>query len=464
MSNGAELLALSRRWAEKRLSGIGEGGGRKSVCPPLIGRGMSIDSQETVPLSASELELPRCRFCSAPLRETFVDLGLSPLCESYVSAERLSSMEPFYPLHARVCEQCLLVQLEEFVTSEDIFSEYAYFSSYSDSWVAHTRDYVAMATERFGLGPDSVVIEVASNDGYLLQHVSERGIPALGIEPAANVAAAARERGIKTVVEFFGRELAGRLVADGWQANLLVANNVMAHVPDLNDFVGGMEPLLAPGGAVTIEVPHLVRLVEGNQFDTIYHEHFSYFTLLTASKVLAAHGLELFDVEELKSHGGSLRLYAQRREEKPHAVSSRVAALAEYERALGYDTLEGHRGFSARVVETKWRLLEFLIDARRAGKRVAGYGAPGKGNTLLNYCGIRTDLLGFTVDRNPYKQGQFLPGTRIPIRHPDALEHARPEYILILPWNLRDEIVAQLSDARRWGAQFVVPIPGVEVL
>jgi SAM-dependent methyltransferase len=425
---------------------------------------MSIDLQGTVSVPASRVELPGCRFCSAPLRHTFVDLGMSPLCESYVPAERLSTMEPFYPLHARVCEQCLLVQLEEFVTSEDIFSEYAYFSSYSESWVAHARDYVAMATKRFGLGPDSLVIEVASNDGYLLQHVRELRIPALGIEPAANVARAARERGIETVVEFFGRDLAARLVAEGRQANLLVANNVMAHVPDLNDFVGGMERVLAPGGVITIEVPHLVRLVEGNQFDTIYHEHFSYFSFLTASKVLAAHGLGVFDVEELKTHGGSLRLYAQRRDERPHPVAARVAALAEHERALGYDTVEGHDGFSPRVIETKWRLLEFLIGARRQGKRIAGYGAPGKGNTLLNYCGIRTDLLEFTVDRNPYKQGRFLPGTRIPIRHPDALEQARPDYILILAWNLKDEIVEQLSDARRWGVQFVVPIPGVQVL
>ena len=425
---------------------------------------MTTDLQDTIALPSADVGLPSCRFCTAPLRHTFVDLGMSPLCESYVPAERVGSVEAFYPLHARVCESCLLVQLEEFVAAEDIFTEYAYFSSYSDSWVAHARDYVDMATRRFGLSSESLVVELASNDGYLLQHVTDRGIPALGIEPAANVAPVARERGIETVIEFFGRELASRLVAEGRQADLLVANNVMAHVPDLNDFVGGMEPLLAPGGAVTIEVPHLLRLVEGNQFDTIYHEHFSYFSLLTARKVLGAHGLEVFDVDELKSHGGSLRIYAQRPAERPNEVSPRVEALIERERALGFDTLEGHAGFSPLVMETKWRLLEFLIARRREGKRIAGYGAPGKGNTLLNYCGIRTDLLEFTVDRNPYKQGQYLPGTRIPIRHPDALEQARPDYILILPWNLKDEIVSQLSDARRWGAQFVVPIPEVEVL
>ena len=425
---------------------------------------MHTELRDHIDEQPADAPLPSCRFCGAPLRRTFVDLGMSPLCESYVPAERLGAMEPFYPLHVRICESCLLVQLEEFVAPEDIFTEYAYFSSYSDSWVAHARTYVDMAVERFDIGPDSLVIEVASNDGYLLQHVVERGIPALGIEPAANVAVAAQEKGIETVVEFFGRDLAARLVAEGRRADLLAANNVMAHVPDLNDFVGGMEPLLAPRGVVTIEVPHLLRLVEDNQFDTIYHEHFSYFSLLTARKVLAAHGLEVFDVDELKSHGGSLRMYAQRRSTGRRPVGPKVEALLERERALGFDTLEGHAGFSARVEETKWRLLEFLIGCRREGKRVAGYGAPGKGNTLLNYCGIRTDLLDFTVDRNPYKQGQFLPGTHIPIYHPEALEQARPDFVLILPWNLKEEIAAQLSYTREWGARCVVPIPEVEVL
>jgi SAM-dependent methyltransferase len=425
---------------------------------------MHVELREQIDLRPAETALPSCRFCAAPLRRTFVDLGMSPLCESYVPAERLGAMEPFYPLHVRICERCLLVQLEEFVAPEEIFTEYAYFSSYSDSWVAHARGYVEMAVERFGLSRDSLVVELASNDGYLLQHVVEKGIPALGIEPAANVAEAARERGIETVVEFFGRDMAARLMAEGRRADLLAANNVMAHVPDLNDFVGGMEPLLAPEGVVTIEVPHLVRLVADNQYDTIYHEHFSYFSFLTARKVLSAHGLHVFDVDELATHGGSLRLYAQRRSTGRRRVSSRVGALAERERALGFDTLDGHGDFSTRVEQTKWSLLEFLIDRRREGKRVAGYGAPGKGNTLLNYCGIRTDLLEFTVDRNPYKQGQFLPGTHIPIRHPEALEQARPDFILILPWNLKEEIVAQLSYTREWGARCVVPIPEVEVL
>ncbi|HEY6639023.1 MAG TPA: class I SAM-dependent methyltransferase [Solirubrobacterales bacterium] len=413
--------------------------------------------------AAEPAGVPSCRFCSAPLRQTFVDLGMSPLCESYVPVERLGAMEPFYPLHVRVCEQCLLVQLEELVSPEEIFTEYAYFSSYSDSWVAHARDYVESVVERFGLGADSQVVELASNDGYLLQHLVARGIPALGVEPAANVAEAARERGIETVVEFFGRELASRLVAAGRRADLLVANNVFAHVPDLNDFAAGMRLLLAPEGVVTIEFPHVARLIEENQFDTIYHEHFSYFSFLTAGTVLRAHGLEVFDVEELPTHGGSLRVYAQL-EGAAHRVTARVAELAERERELDLDRLEGYSSFAPRVAETKWRLLEFLIDCRRDGKRVAGYGAPGKGNTLLNYCGIRADLLEFTVDRNPYKQGQVLPGTRIPIHHPEALEQARPDFVLILPWNLTDEIVAQLSHVREWGGRFVVPIPEVKVI
>jgi SAM-dependent methyltransferase len=389
---------------------------------------------------------------------------MSPLCESYVPADRLSAMEPFYPLHARVCGQCLLVQLEEFVSAEEIFTEYAYFSSYSDSWVEHARKYVAGAVERFDIGSESLVLEIASNDGYLLQHVAARGIPALGIEPAANVAAAARDRGIETIVRFFGQDLATELLVEGRRADLLAANNVMAHVPDLNDFVAGIAMVLDPQGVATIEVPHLMRLIDGNQFDTIYHEHFSYFSFLTAQAVLAAHGLDVFDVDELASHGGSLRLYAQPRLTGGHPLSGRVRDLADRERALGYDTLEAHTSFAARVMETKWSLMEFLISARRDGKRIAGYGAPGKGNTLLNYCGIRADLLEFTVDRNPYKQGQFLPGTHIPIRHPKALEQERPDLILILPWNLKREIVAQLDYAREWGAQFVVPIPKVELL
>jgi SAM-dependent methyltransferase len=425
---------------------------------------MHVELRDRIDATPAAAEVPGCRFCAAPLHHTFVDLGMSPLCESYVPAERLGEMEPFYPLHVRVCERCLLVQLEEFVPPEEIFTEYAYFSSYSDSWVAHAREFAHSAVERFGLGGDSLVMELASNDGYLLQHVVEKGIPALGIEPAANVAEAARERGIETVVEFFGRELADTLVAEGRRADLLVANNVLAHVPDLNDFVAGMERVLAPDGVITIEFPHLAQLVAGNQFDTIYHEHFSYFSFLTVRTVLRAHGLEAFDVDELETHGGSLRVYAQRGSGARRPLSPGVVELADRERALGFDRLEGYTAFAPRVIETKGRLLEFLIECRRDGKRVAGYGAPGKGNTLLNYCGIRTDLLEFTVDRNPYKHGQFLPGTRIPIHDPEELDRARPDFILILPWNLKDEIAAQLSHTREWGARLVVPIPEVEVL
>jgi SAM-dependent methyltransferase len=412
----------------------------------------------------AEAWVSACRFCGGGLEHTFVDLGMSPLCESYVPADHVNAVEAFYPLHAKVCGSCLLVQLEEFVSADAIFSEYAYFSSYSDSWVEHARRYVEMAVGRFGLDASSLVVEVASNDGYLLQHVVARGIPALGIEPAANVAEVARAQGIETVVEFFGRDLARRLVAEGRTADLLAANNVMAHVPDLNDFVGGISIVLAPEGVATIEVPHLLRLVESNQFDTIYHEHFSYFSLLSARQVLAAHGLELFDVDELKSHGGSMRLYAQRAGTGRQPVTPRVGELAARERALGFDTLQAHRSFSAQVYETKWRLLEFLIACRREGKRIVGYGAPGKGNTLLNFCGIRTDLLEYTVDRNPYKQGMYLPGTHIPIKHPETLEQDQPDYILILPWNLKEEIIRQLAHAREWGAKFIIPIPEVQVL
>jgi len=405
---------------------------------------------------------PACRFCSAPLRHTFVDLGMSPLCESFVAPEDLNRMEAFYPLHARVCERCFLVQLEEYVSPEEIFTEYAYFSAYSDSWVAHARDYADAMTERLGLGADSLVVELASNDGYLLQHFVAREIPVLGVEPARNVAQAAVERGVPTLVAFFGRETAERLLDERGPADLVAANNVLAQVPDLNDFVAGIAVLLAATGVATLEFPHLERLIEGNQFDTIYHEHFSYFSLHTTREIFAAHGLEVFDVEELPTHGGSLRVHA--RHEGGGEPSDRLLALAERERRAGVTDLAYYSSFRERVEETKRALLEFLISARREGKQVVGYGAPGKGNTLLNYCGIRTDFLDYTVDRNPYKHGRALPGTRIPIHPPERIAETRPDYILILPWNLREEIVGQLAYAREWGARFVVPIPKVEVI
>jgi len=389
---------------------------------------------------------------------------MSPLCESYVSRENLNHMEPFYPLHAHVCEGCFLVQLEEYVAPEQIFQEYAYFSSYADSWVAHMRRYTDMISERLGLGPQSFVVEVASNDGYLLQHFVAKGIPVLGIEPAANVARVAPSKGIPTLVKFFGEETARELAAEGKQADLVCGANVLAQVPKLNDFVEGLRLLLKPEGVVTIEFPHLLRIMAENQFDTIYHEHFSYFSFLTAEKIFAAHGLIVFDVEELPTHGGSLRVWARQADDTKKRVSDRVGALRQREIDSGLLRVEAYAAFGEQVKETKRKLLEFLIQAKRAGKTIAGYGAPGKGNTLLNYCGIGTDFIDFTVDRNPYKQGKFLPGTHIPIHEPDRIREARPDYVLILPWNFKDEIMGQMACIREWGGKFVVPIPAVEVM
>jgi SAM-dependent methyltransferase len=405
-----------------------------------------------------------CRFCGSRLDHTVVDLGLSPLCESYVPAEKLGAMEAFYPLHVRVCAECLLVQIPEFVPPDDIFTEYAYFSSYSSAWLKHAEDYVGMISERLALDAGSSVVELASNDGYLLQYFVRRGIPSLGIEPAANTARAAAEKGVETLVRFFGRGLAEELRAAGRQADLVIGNNVLAQVPDLNSFVAGIRVLLKPTGTATLEFPHLLRLIEGNQFDTIYHEHFSYFSLLATERILAAHRLTLFDVEELWTHGGSLRVYVRPAEDSSRPVSPRVTALREAERAAGLHRPESYARFQERVRETKRKLLTLLIDVKRQGKRIAGYGAPGKGNTLLNYCGIGPDFLDFTVDRNPYKQGRFLPGTHVPIHAPEHLAREKPDYIFILPWNLKDEIVAQLRDARTWGARFIVPIPEPEIL
>ncbi len=405
-----------------------------------------------------------CLFCGTALRHTFVDLGMSPLCESYVPQEKLNHMEPFYPLHAYVCERCFLVQLQEYVSPEATFSEYAYFSSYADSWVEHMRLYAEMISERLGLGKHSFVVEVASNDGYLLQHFVRKGIPVLGVEPAANVAKVAIEKGIPTLVAFFGEKTARQLAAEGKQADLVCGANVLAQVPQPNDFVKGLRILLTPGGVVTIEFPHLMRLMAENQFDTIYHEHFSYFSYLSAEQIFAAQDLTLFDVEELPTHGGSLRIYARHVEDATKPVSARAAALRRREIDAGLQRLETYQGFGEQVKETKRKLLEFLIAARRAGKTVAGYGAPGKGNTLLNYCGIRSDFVDFTVDRSPYKQGKFLPGTHIPIHPPEKIKEARPDYVLILPWNFKDEIVRQMAYIRDWGGKFVVPIPEVTVL
>ncbi|KAB2966702.1 MAG: class I SAM-dependent methyltransferase [Thermoanaerobaculia bacterium] len=405
----------------------------------------------------------RCRACAAPLERVFVDLGSSPLANSYLEPARIAAAEPFYPLTVYVCERCWLCQLPEAASPAEIFGDYAYFSSYSTSWLEHARRYVEAMIARFGLDRSHQVVEIASNDGYLLRWFRERGVPVLGVEPAANVAAAARELGIPTEVRFFGLETARDLVARGHAADLALGNNVLAHVPDLDDFVAGVAALLKPGGLATFEFPHLVRLVAENQFDTIYHEHFSYFSLVAVERVVAARGLELFDVEELPTHGGSLRIYLQRRG-AGRPVSPAVAELAARERALGVETSGYYESFAEQVRETKRGLLEFLIRARREGKRVVGYGAPAKGNTLLNYCGVRTDFLDFTVDRSPHKQGRYLPGTRIPILAPEAIFEAKPDYVLILPWNLRDEIAGQMAAVRAWGGRFVVAIPRVEVL
>ena len=405
-----------------------------------------------------------CRFCGAPLSHTFVDLGMSPLCESYRNADQLNQMEPFYPLHVYVCGDCFLVQLEEFVPPEEIFTEYAYFSSYSDSWLSHARTYVEMVTSRFGLSGNSLVVELASNDGYLLQYFVEKRIPVLGVEPAANVAAVAASKGVPTLVKFFGEKTARDLVSQGTLADLIVGNNVLAQVPDLNDFVRGMKILLKPGGVITVEFPHLLRLIEENQFDTIYHEHYSYFSFRTAESVFAAHGLVLFDVEEIPTHGGSIRIYGRHAEDGSKGVSDAVRQLKEGEAAYGLANLERYASFSENVKETKRKLLEFLIRAKRERKRISGYGAPGKGNTLLNYCGIRTDFIDFTVDRNPYKQGKFLPGTHIPIYSPEKIRQERPDYVLIMPWNFREEIMRQLGYIRGWGGKFVVFIPEVTVI
>lgn len=400
-----------------------------------------------------------CRFCNMPLDITFLDLGVSPLANTYLKPEQLNQMEPFYPLHAYICSNCLLVQLEVFESPEKIFGEYAYFSSYSDSWLQHAKAYTEKMVNRFGYDENSLVVEIASNDGYLLQYFIEKKVPVLGIEPAVNVAEYANKKGIPTLVTFFNEALARQLVAEGTTADLVLGNNVLAHVPEVNDFIRGMKIVLEPQGVVTMEFPHLMRLMLENQFDTIYHEHFSYFSFTTVEKIFAAHGLVLFDVEELPTHGGSLRIYARHAEDETKPVGEAVRELREREEALGFTRLETYLSFAEKVKETKRKLLTFLIEARRQGKAIAGYGAPAKGNTLLNYAGVRTDFLDYTVDRSPHKQGLYLPGTRIPIYAPEKIRETKPDYVLILPWNIKDEIMEQMAFIREWGGKFVVPVP-----
>jgi len=406
-----------------------------------------------------------CRFCQTPLRHLFVSLGSSPLSNAFLRAEDLHKMEPYYPLDAYVCENCLLVQLDEFEKPTDIFnSDYAYFSSYSESWLSHCRQYVDMAVKRFGLNEGSSVVEIASNDGYLLQYFKKYDIPVLGIEPAANTAAVALANGIPTEIAFFDRIYAENICRAGRQADLIIGNNVLAHNPNLNDFVGGLKLALKAGGVITMEFPHLVRLVEEVQFDTIYHEHFSYFSLLTVERIFRSHGLVIFDVEELSTHGGSLRIYAGHPEDPGRSVCARVDDLRTREMAAGYGNIDHYLSFHRRVQSLKRDLLQCLITLKREGKKIVGYGAPAKGNTLLNYCGIRTDFLDYTVDRSPHKQNGYLPGSRIPVKDPDQIREDRPDYVLILPWNIQEEIVEQMGYIREWGGRFIIPVPHVRIL
>ena len=415
-------------------------------------------------MKQAQLSKGRCRLCDNDLQHSFVDLGKSPLCETYLTASELEQGESFYPLDTLVCEQCFLVQVKEYVAPSDIYSDYPYFSSYSQSWLAHAKRYCETVTERFQLNTDSRVIEIASNDGYLLQNFVKQKVQCLGIEPAANVAKVAIQNNVPTTVKFFGCDTAQDVSASFGKADLLIGNNVLAHVPDLRDFIKGMQILLAENGVITMEFPHLMRLMQETQYDTIYHEHFSYLSLLTVQTAFANYGLDIFDVEALPSHGGSLRIYAKHASNQQQAILPSVGAIIEQELEYGLDKIDTYLRFESQVCESKWQLLEFLINAKREGKKVVGYGAPGKGNTLLNYCGIRSDLLEYTVDISPHKQGKFTPGTHIPIYAPEHIMQAQPDYVLILPWNLAKEISTQMADIRKWGGQFVVPIPTVHII
>jgi C-methyltransferase C-terminal domain/Putative zinc binding domain/Methyltransferase domain len=425
---------------------------------------MSMDAIDAGPAQTKSPEKASlCRLCGSELSHSFVDLGMSPLCETFLKADELDQMEPFFPLHVLTCGECFLVQLKEYVSPEDIFREYAYFSSYSTSWVAHAKAYCDMIAKRLGLGPQSLAVELASNDGYLLQHFLPLGVPVLGIEPAVNVAQVAIDKGIPCLTEFFGVELATRLAAEGRRADLIAGNNVLAQVPDLNDFVGGMAILLKPEGVITLEFPHLEKLMDENQFDTIYHEHFSYFSFTTIEFMADRHGLKLIDVEELPTHGGSLRVYLAHKA-SAHQPSGAVGALLAREAARGFRDIATYSRFAEQVRATKRKLLAALIGIKDEGRTICGYGAPGKGNTLLNYCGIGPDFLDFTVDRNPYKHGRFTPGMHIPILPPEAIETAKPDYIFVLPWNLKQEITRQMRHVGGWGAKFIIPIPEVTII
>jgi len=407
----------------------------------------------------------KCRFCQHELTQEFIDLVNSPPSNSFLTEEQLNEPETFYPLKLFVCENCRLVQIDEYKQADEIFSKnYAYFSSYSAIWLEHAKNYVEMITEKIGLTGSSLVIEIASNDGYLLQYFQQRQIPCLGIEPSENTADASREKGIPVIVDFFGERLAAQLAAERKKADLLIGNNVLAHVPDINNFVKGLKIALKPGGVITMEFPHLMRLIEQNQFDTIYHEHFSYFSFHTVKAVFAAHGLEIFDVDELSTHGGSLRIYAKHQEDTFHVKSGSVAALEKEENRRGMLALSYYQSFQQQVSQVKNDLLGFLIEQKRAGKKVAAYGAAAKGNTLLNYCGIKKDMISFVADASPYKQGKYLPGSHIPVFSKDKIREAKPDFILILPWNIKDEIMEQLAYIREWGGNFAVPVPKLKII
>ena len=405
-----------------------------------------------------------CRFCDQPLEHVVVDLGMSPLCQSQIEVDGLNKPEVFYPLRAFVCEHCWLIQVHEHVHGEEIFSHYAYFSSFSDSWLEHAESYVDMIVDRLGLDSDSHIVELASNDGYLLKNFVTKGISCLGVEPATNVAKVAIEKGIPVCNKFFGVNTAKEIVAEGRQANLMIANNVLAHVPDLNDFTAGIKIVLAPGGTLTVEFPHAQNMIELNQFDTIYQEHYCYFLLSALEKVFDHHGMTIFDLDVIPTHGGSLRIYVRHTEDTGRPVTKAVDQIRDKEISGGMMDLETYRQFAKRATETRWNLLEFLINARREGKTIVGYGAPGKGNTMLNYCGIREDLLDYTVDRNPFKQNSFLVGSRIPVYAPEMIAQTRPDFVLVLPWNLKSELVKQLGYIRDWGGQLVFAIPELEIV
>lgn len=410
------------------------------------------------------IENENCRFCESPLQHSFCDLGMTPLSNAFLSREELEKGELFYPLHAYVCSQCFLVQVKEYELPEKIFGDYAYFSSYSESWLQHCQNYVEHIVNRLKLDSTRQVIEIASNDGYLLQFFRAFSVPVLGIEPAANVAKAAQEKSIPTLVKFFSRSLAQELKNKNIQADLLIGNNVLAHVPKLNDFVMGLKILLKPHGLITMEFPHLLRLMQSNQFDTIYHEHFSYYSLLAVEKIFKAQGLKIFDVDELKTHGGSLRIYAGHEENVENKETENLVRIREQEALLHFDDLKGYEQFAVGVQQLRADLLKFFLECKRNGKKIVGYGAPAKGNTLLNFCGIRSQFLDFTVDRSPHKQGRFLPGTHIPIKAIEAISEAKPDYLFILPWNLKEEIIGQMGSIRNWGGKFVIPIPQLEII